>query len=345
MQKLTISAAIILCFSLIAPIFGAEFTIFHTNDLHSYFDGVLKKEEGEVIRKGNYARLATAIKTTRAQALESGDDFTILVDAGDFYSGTLFHAIAPREDRSEFPEYEYFMGLGYDMVTLGNHEFDAGMLGFDHMMEKVRNLGAGVPIVSTNFNIPEKHQDVILTSLIKDYPTSDGNIRLGFLGALGPDGCKVSTAYREQYSFVGFDDEKSKDKWRKLYKRLKKEAKVLRAQGAQVIILSIHGGGKEDEKIAKKVKDIDVIIAGHTHESYLKKVGDTLVAQAGYYGQQLGVLPFSFQNGKLTFKGKLNNHSHKILITEEIKEDPEVKEKMESYQKSVNQILRDQNPS
>ncbi len=325
-----------------AQVLGADFSILHTNDLHSYFDGVVVKDGNDIIRKGNYARLATAIKETRSQ-LERSDDFTVLIDAGDFYSGTLFHALAPRKELSSFPEYEYFNYLQYDLITLGNHEFDAGVVGFDIMLDKIRALGNKTPLVSTNFNIPEKHKDVILTSLVKEYPTTDGVLKLGFLGALGPDGCKVSATYRESYSFAGFNDEKSKEKWKDLYKKLKEEAAKLKAQGAQVIILSIHGGGEEDEKIAKKVSDIDVIIAGHTHESYVKKVGDTLISQAGYYGQELGVLPFHYEEGKLTFKGKLNNQDHKVIITDEIKEDPFIAEKIDEYVDEINVILESDN--
>lgn len=328
---------------------AANFTILHTNDLHSYFDGVLIKEmeESSVKTHGNYARLATAIRDTRRSQIAGGDDFTLLIDAGDFYSGTLFHAIAPRADIASFPEYEYFNELRYDVVTLGNHEFDAGTVGLDNMLDKIRSIGAKTPIVSTNFNIPEKHRDIIFTSMIKDYPLrhSNGVVKIGFLGALGPDGCKVSASNRKNYTFIGFNDKKSKVKWKKLYTKLKDEAAKLKQQGAQIIILSIHGGGDEDSKIAKKVKDIDVIIAGHTHESYLKQVGDTIISQADFYGQQLGVLPFHFDEKaqKLTFKGKINNSDYKIIINETIKEDPVIATRIDEYRDEVNAILAEQN--
>lgn len=353
MKKQSLFLSNILFLSNLYGLQAADFTILHTNDLHSYFDGVLVKEmeNGGVKTHGNYARLATAIRNTRRAQMAAGDDFTLLIDAGDFYSGTLFHAIAPRADIKSFPEYEYFNELQYDLVTLGNHEFDAGTAGLDNMLDKIRALGAKTPIVATNFEIPKKHRDIILTSMIKEYPVKDSDdvLKIGFLGALGPDGCKVSASNRQNYSFVGFDDKKSKARWKELYAKLKDEAAKLKKQGAKVIILSIHGGGNgkdaEDEKIAKKVKDIDVIIAGHTHESYLKQVGDTIISQADFYGQQLGVLPFHFdeKTEKLTFKGKINNSDYKIIITEAIKEDPVIAAKIDQYRDEVDAVLAEQN--
>jgi len=349
MKKLPLLLLYIFFFYSPSALLAADFTILHTNDLHSYFDGVLVKDmqEGEVKTHGNYARLATAIRDTRRAQIAGGDDFTLLIDAGDFYSGTLFHAIAPRADIASFPEYEYFNELQYDLVTLGNHEFDAGPQGLDNMLDKIRSLGAKTPIISTNFKIPEKHRDIIFTSMIKDYPLrqSHGVVKIGFLGALGPDGCKVSAPNRKDYSFVGFNDQKSKERWKELYAKLKDEAAKLKNLGAKIIILSLHGGGDEDSKIAKKIKDIDIIIAGHTHESYLKQVGDTIISQADFYGQQLGVLPFYFdeKSEKLTFKGKLNNSDYKILITDAIKEDSVIAAKIDNYRDEVDTILAEQN--
>ena len=96
------------------------FTIFHTNDLHSHLDG-LKVVAGESYeQRGGYARLTTAISDIRNK---KKDEIVIGVDAGDFFSGTIFSAMA-LSDSKDFPEYEYFVENKYDLLTLGNHEFD-----------------------------------------------------------------------------------------------------------------------------------------------------------------------------------------------------------------------------
>ena len=114
----------------------------------------------------------------------------------------------------------------------------------------------------------------------------------GFLGALGPDGCDVSLGNRNRLSFVGYDDKNRKEKWSELVNLLSQESLRLKKKGAELIILLLHGGGEEDERLAKKVPHLDVILAGHTHEKYFKKVNDVLISQAGSYGRFLGELSF-----------------------------------------------------
>lgn len=321
-----------------------NFTILHTNDLHSYFDGVMKQEAGKKQIRGKYARLAHMVKSTRRDLLKSGEDSVLLVDAGDFYSGTLFHSIAPRAEFAEFPEYEFFRELNYDAITLGNHEFDAKDLGFHTMMGKTQNKDNFVPIVSTNFNTPKELKNIIMPSLLKELKDHNGQtlLKVGFLGALGPNGCKVSKGMREKLNFQGFDDKKNKEKWDDILSVLSKEAKRLKSSGADVIVLMLHGGGEEDEKIAKKIPLINVIIAGHTHEVYHKMQGDTVISQAGYYGQYLGVLPFHWDGSTLKLRKEIADPSLTITIDESIPEDIKVDAQIGEYQKIIDRLLREE---
>ncbi len=321
-----------------------DFTILHTNDLHSYFDGVTQRDGAGISQRGVYARLASAIKTTKSEKLAAGEDFVMLLDAGDFYSGTLFHAIAPREEFEDFPEFDFFHDLQYDAITLGNHEFDAKDEGFKTMMQKIFKRKSQVALVSTNFKAPKDLPPVIKRSKLKEYRNEKGEVilKIGFLGALGPNGCKVSKGMRQDLSFIGFDDKKNKEQWRELYKSLKTEAHKLKQQGADIIILMLHGGGEEDEKIAKKVPEINVIIAGHTHQVYSKIVNKTFIAQAGHYGKHLGVLPFRWDGHELTLKKPVNHPDLIMDITDSIAADPIIEKKVEQYQMIIDQILKNE---
>ena len=98
-------------------------TILHTNDFHARFEPISKydsgcSEENNAEGKcfGGTARLVTAIADARARTNNS-----ILVDGGDQFQGTLFYTYYKGKAAAEFMN-----KLGYDAMTVGNHEFDDG---------------------------------------------------------------------------------------------------------------------------------------------------------------------------------------------------------------------------
>ncbi|MCR9205362.1 MAG: metallophosphoesterase, partial [Halobacteriovoraceae bacterium] len=285
-----------LIFLLIQSAFSStNITILHTNDLHSYFQGTIEKKNSSVQRVGGYKYLAAQMKEVKTLLKNKGEDFVLTFDAGDFFSGTIYHSIALQNDTAYFPEYEFFNFLDYDGITLGNHEFDGGDSGFNIMMNKVVKLGNKVPIVSTNFNRIDSKKYPILSSKVLILNKDGKEIKIGLLGALGPDGCSVSKASREKNQFIGYSDKKHKAQWRKLNSLLERSAKSLKKQGADIVVLLLHGGTDEDDIIGKKVNGIDVIIAGHTHEVYQKQVNGKIISQAGSYGRFFGVLPIEIK--------------------------------------------------
>ncbi len=240
-----------------------------------------------------------------------------------------------------FPEYEFFSNLKFDAITLGNHEFDGKDDGFLLLMKKASQLGAGVPIVSTNLILPDKRKLPIVKSLIKDLKGPKGSVRVGLLGALGPDGCAVSQANREGITFVGHDDSSRKAKWDDLINLLSQESNKLREKGAELIVLLLHGGGEEDERLAKEVEGLDVIIAGHTHESYFKEVGGVYVAQAGSYGRFLGEMTLlKGSNDKWKLLGQ-----KRLPITSTIPKDDDLEKRLNTYDKFLSKldIFHDEN--
>jgi len=96
-------------------------TILHTNDLHSHLLGFspnidyspLKTDDDATV--GGWSRIAAAIKSEKAKRTNP----TLVLDAGDFLMGSLFHMVA----REEGLELRVLKEMGYDVITLGNHEF------------------------------------------------------------------------------------------------------------------------------------------------------------------------------------------------------------------------------
>tara|TARA_R110000868_G_scaffold80095_9_gene227890 strand:+ start:10645 stop:12303 length:1659 start_codon:yes stop_codon:yes gene_type:complete len=267
------------------------FRLMHTNDLHSHLEGSWKiNQAGTPIRMGHYARLIYEIDQRRQEAKQKSQA-TILVDAGDFFAGTIFHTLAPWDKVTEFPEWEYFSRAGYDAVILGNHEFDPGNRGFSVMLSKIEG---GPQLVSTNIVLPKDFEgSKVLKSAIKEISYQSHKINVGILGILPPDGCLVSKASRENIRFVGFEDSTSKAKWSELEELLANEIQKLKKQ-AQVVILVMHGGNPEDERLASNLKDVDFIIAGHTHRVYGHTVSGVPISQAGDFGSHLGSIDLSY---------------------------------------------------
>ncbi len=282
------------------------FSIYHTNDLHSHFDGVKYSSEGAegYVKKGGFDRLATAIEEFREDKKSHGE-IVIGVDAGDFFAGTVFSAIAPSNLKS-FPEYEFLSRNHFDVVTLGNHEFDAGNVGLEKMFAKAASYANGSAVVATNLYLKNStsplakyvgQNSLIKSYVIKDFKSDKGNLRVAFLGVLGPDACLVSKATRGDIGYIGFKDDKSKSDIKGLAQFLNPLIKDLREKNqVQVIVISMHGGGEEVNNVAKSLKGVDVIIAGHTHEVQFSVTNGTIISQTGSYGENLGLLEMQYDS-------------------------------------------------
>ena len=255
-----------------------QLRILFTHDLH---DHLTATNSGE----GGYARLKTQIDIARGKG---GNN--ILVDAGDYSMGTLFQTIFA----TDAPELAIMGEMGYDVTTFGNHEFDFTINGLTSHLYAAKNNSKRCPkIVSSNIIFPQessmnasqyKLQQAMKVYGVLDYAIiTKGDIKVGVFGLMGQDASN-STATSQ----VTFDDTVSVAK--KMVKILKNQEK------ADIIICLSHSGTwtqkskSEDEILAKKVPDIDVIISGHTHTKLDKPIiiGDTIIGSCGEYGEYLG---------------------------------------------------------
>ncbi len=334
-----------------SPAPHVDLTILHTNDLHSHFDGngpdgLYTKVVGDgdpVI--GQYARLGGLIMKEKKEATGP----VLVLDGGDFFGGTLYHLIAPRPDTTLNPELDFFKIIGVDFTVLGNHEFDPRDEGLATMLTKASKSQTSLKILATNLIVNQQapwspffgvsEGSLVVPRATRTFDVEGKHLKIGILGVTGPDALLVSRGNRQFSHFVGFSDEKNRADWSELYQLLDREVKDLRQkEKVDVVILIAHAGPPEDEKIAKNVDGIDLMIGGHSHDLYATphKVGRTWIAQAGAYGKYLGVLKFALapQGLELANEGQTN-----ILIDDKIEASPVISEAIEQDKSYLKKVL------
>ncbi len=308
-------------------------TIIHTNDLHSKLLGFSPNIDytpmtvGDDETIGGWARLATEIKKQK----DARTNPVLVLDAGDFMMGSLFHMIA----RDEATELVLMKEMGYDMITLGNHSFDLKPKGLARILESAERRGKIPPIVLSNIAFSkESTEDDTLEKdfekgLVKPYAVMEkGGMKIGFFGLMGKEAA-VDSPFADPLTFPDYIDAA-----RKMVKVLRETEKV-----DLVICLSHCGiwdnkGMSEDEILAKKVPGIDVIVSGHTH-TYLPKpivIGKTVIVQAWEYGKVLGVLDLAVGPDGVSVK----KYSY-IPIDDTIMGDAAINNEIIGYEKIVDE--------
>ncbi|MEX0944639.1 MAG: bifunctional metallophosphatase/5'-nucleotidase, partial [Balneolaceae bacterium] len=258
-----------------------RFTILHTNDEHSHLiphPAIDDHPDRINSAIGGFARLAGAIHEIRNQKESIGEP-VLLLSGGDILGGPVFGWLPLMEGVAA--EISLFHLLGYDAVTIGNHEFDYGADVFAGYLKT-----AGYPdanektiILGSNTRPPAEHplsEVGIQNRFIKELPNG---LKLGVFGLIGYDAIN-KTAFPGP---VEFDDP---------IETAKKMVEELIHEGADILISVNHSGVKEDRLLAEAVPEIDVIVGGHSHTPLYEPiiVGKTVIVQAGSYLSYLGQL-------------------------------------------------------
>lgn len=305
-------------------------TILFTHDMHGNFLPFKEANGGAVELLGGYARLQSAIVAEKAI-----DSEALLLDGGDFSMGTPFQTIFA----STSPELRLMGRMGYDVVTLGNHEFDYRAEGLAESLISAVESGDPLPqMVQGNTTFPldkEGKLSASLTSLrqamnqygVKEYTVlTRKGIRIGIFGLMGKESADMAPM-----SEVVFEDEVKHAK--RIVKTLIEEEK------ADLIICLSHSGTSEDSKssedeiLAKEVPEIDVIISGHTHTKLSEPiiVGDTVIGSGDEYGKNLGVIELSQQGG---LDWELERYEL-IPINDSLPENEEIADHISKYKEVV----------
>jgi 5'-nucleotidase len=263
-------------------------TILHTNDTHSQIDP-LPPNDPLYAGKGGVARRATLAKRVRKE-----NPNTLLIDAGDVFQGTPYFNFYKGE-----VEYKAMSLIGYDVGTLGNHEFDNG----------VASLAAATKFA--NFDLVSANYDVRGTELegrVKRYVVRKvGGVRVGLFGlGISPVGLITPANFKG----ITYLDPVATS--REIVKILRETEKCTLVVGMSHLgyYPEPRRGEIGDSQVAEQVDGIDFIASGHTHTFMEKPVSikqpsgkETLIFQVGKSGIFVGRVDFTIRAGKLVAAG------------------------------------------
>ncbi|MBC8098220.1 MAG: metallophosphoesterase, partial [Armatimonadetes bacterium] len=238
-----------------------QITIMHTNDTHA-------AHNPNSAGNGGVAILAAVINQIRAQAENS-----LLLDAGDRFTGTLFHTVHKGADQSQIMSL-----LGYEAMALGNHEFDNG----DDVLAAFID-GVTFPVLAANVDVTNS---VELNGKVAGTTVLEVNgQQFGIIGLVTADTLNIASPGEN----VLFDAD---------YAAVANAAAAeLTAEGVNKIILLTHTGFSIDEAFIPLLVDIDVVLGGHSHTLFSNQntgaagrypvVFENAAGESIYYGQSL----------------------------------------------------------
>jgi len=255
-------------------------SILHTNDTHSRIDPY--PAGSSMAGLGGVAARMELLKTIRSQIVHS-----ILLDAGDFFQGTPYFNFYQGE-----VEIRAMQQLGYDVATLGNHDFDAGM---DNLLTQLKK--AEFPVVCSNYSFGRhglSHRCQPAVVIRRDA------LKIGVFGlGINPQGL-IPTALSPQLQYS--------DPFNSARQQIRR-LRIL--HGCHMIICLSHLGlayaddRPSDRRLAREVSGIDLIVGGHTHsfldqpELYFNPAGRPVhIVQAGHSGLRLGKVDWEIKLGK-----------------------------------------------
>ncbi|WP_187429452.1 Trifunctional nucleotide phosphoesterase protein YfkN [Roseobacter fucihabitans] len=284
---LTATAALALTSGMAAAEY--KLTILHTNDFHARFEPISKYDSGcssedDVAGEcfGGSARLVTAIAEARARS-----DNAILVDGGDQFQGTLFYTYYKGALAAEMMN-----KLGYDGMTVGNHEFDDGPEVLRGFMDAVN-----FPVLMSNADV--SREPLLADKLAKSTVIERGGEKIGLIGLTPEDTDELASPGDN----ITFSDPVA---------AVQGEVDRLTTEGINKIIVLSHSGYRTDQRVAAETTGVDVIVGGHSNSllsntndraagPYPTMVGETAIVQAYAYGKFLGELNVTFDEaGNIT---------------------------------------------
>lgn len=266
-----------------------KLTILHTNDHHGHF-----KSSNYT---GGLAAQSTLVNIVRAEVAEAGG-YTLLLSAGDVNMGT------PESDMLDAePDFKVMNLIGYDAMTLGNHEFDKP---YKDVLVKQKEW-TEFPFLSANIVKKDTGEYLVEPYLMKEF---DG-LKVAILGLTTEEVPIITTP-----EFVAdLEFKNAIETAQELVPMLREEADVVVA----LTHLGLKEGGygyagyeaTSDLELAGAVQGIDVIVGGHSHDvlEQAEVVGDTLVVQAGEWGKYVGRLDLTIDSET----NKVTEHTYNLL--------------------------------
>lgn len=209
--------------------------ILYENDVHCAIDG--------------YTKLAGL----RDAIVASDTAYVSITSSGDFLNGSLAGIVSTGQYIVDI-----MRNVGYDAITLGNHEFDFKGPRMTELLSQIK-----APIICANFFEAGAEHPFYPTCTIKTY----GQKRVGYIGV-----CTPSSMHDEYYAFFDKDGNKLYDLHPDdVVALVQQSVDSVRRVGADYVVLLSHLGELVSEKaidshtLVNNIKGIDVVLDGHTH--------------------------------------------------------------------------------
>ena len=296
-------------------------SIIHTTDLHGHI--LPTSDYDGTVEVGGLARCATCIRRWKKVNPNS-----LLVDIGDVYQGTKVS-----RDTNGLIMIRLFNLLGYDGWVIGNHDFDWGR----PVLEKAISTSK-MPVLSANLKVDGKpiEPGALPGAWANAAPwivREVGGFKIGLIGLTTP-GLPAWLPPELLGGVEAFDPVEA----------ARESVKALKAQKVNAIVVLGHMGWKfQDDfanpvrEILRRVKGIDVFLAGHTHQDQPSwRLHGTLCSEADHFGIHCGRvdLAFDVETGRL-----FDKRAFTILMDDRFPEDPEVlaaaKDDLQAAEKSM----------
>ena len=265
----------------------AQLRLIFTTDIHGQLTG-MDYETGTNSSVGGLARAYNVIKQARKEVENS-----MTFDVGDVMYDFTTEYIYSQNQSVLQPIYQAMGIIGYDAITLGNHEFDYE---WDYIVNQLKIAGLTDQVVVSNLTDSRTgaypfNENKIIT---KELTTTDGkkvSVKVGIIGETFP---YLSTKVQDFTGVLNVEP---------LVSNVTKQAAALKAQGADLVVVLSHSGmGPENATDSDndasyaltKIPDVDVVLCGHQHNSFPND------SQTGAYYQLKGVdKSTNLANGKL----------------------------------------------
>lgn len=264
MRRILIAAATLL---LSVQIHAQNLTVLHMNDTHSHID---PQRSGEYIGRGGAIEQAALIDSVRTA---DGKRNVLLLHAGDFGQGTSYFT-----EMNGDIEIDVLNSLGFDVVCLGNHEFDNGITELSRRLAKLK-----AQVVCANYDFSASS----LGDYVKPYAiVKKAGKKIGIIGLLTDIRSVVDKdiaadfVYQEPAEVVNECAEYLKDE-----------------KDCDLVFCLSHLGYVEDKELASMVRNVDVIVGGHSHTllDRIQKVKDpdgknVMIVQNWKWGLNIGMM-------------------------------------------------------
>ncbi len=349
-------ACLMLCMQLpVQPVQAADATgtttlrILSTTDLHGQSVNV-NYDSASVHNTGSLAQAATIIKQAK-QSLKYGN--TLLVDCGDTIYGYGSDVI--NNGSVDGPEYMYaeMATMGYDAMTVGNHDFDYGYM---YLKEQLEESGLNSKVVVSNVYDAKSKKNIwaenkVITKKLKTTTGKTMSVKIGLIGVTVPT---LTTHYDHSLLLTTKD----------MVESVEEQVAKLKKQNTDLIIVMGHTGIGSEEYVQmsenaayaiSKVKGVDAIVGGHAHVNFPS--GDANVQKFYDYpgisaegllngvpysavkdhGAGVGMIDLKLKmvNGKVTVAG--SNVKVK-LVKASTKADASIVELNDSYQEQLDDL-------